>query len=216
MSLAACGNFNPSVLDWLPSSSVSNSLPYGEIAGRNLNAAVWAGRDFRGQTFENISFLKADLSGTNFNGAYISNVDFTLADLSRASFRGATLRNVTFYGARLRGVDFTDAGLEVVMLDAADVRGTCFQRASLEDVYFEGARLSGGVYPEQTAPIIWPRSFYALLEQGHCPGGVGPSQALYAQGDPELSVSPNGGPQSRFRGTWRLRGDDTPREQSEN
>ncbi|WP_310619248.1 pentapeptide repeat-containing protein [Flexibacterium corallicola] len=216
LALSSCDNVSPSLLDLLPSSSVRNDYPNGYIVGRNLNRVHWAGRSFRGQTLKNLSFLNADLSGTDFTDAIISNVDFTLADLNRASFRGAKLRNVTFYGARLRGVDFIDAKLVIVMLDAADVRGTCFDRAKLQDVYFEGARLTGGVYPEEYSPDIWPRSFYALLEQGACPGFKDPVQALFGQKQKEIWVSPHTGPSHKHRGGYKIAPKDEPRTHESN
>ncbi|WP_162143356.1 pentapeptide repeat-containing protein [Pseudovibrio exalbescens] len=208
--VAACANVKPSVQDWFPSSSVNGDLPWGEIAGRNLNGVQWAGRRFEGQTFRNLSFVGADLTGVNFNRATLENVDLSLATLNRASFRGAKLRNVTFYAGSLRGVDFTGARLETVILDATDLRGSCFEKSDLWEVPFEGARLSGGSYPEQHPPNVWPRSFYAVVEQLPCPGGTDAATALYGQYQPPVEVKPISGPLYK-RGRLRVRPDDAPR-----
>ncbi|MDX5594186.1 pentapeptide repeat-containing protein [Pseudovibrio sp. SPO723] len=208
MALAACENVKPSVQDWFPSSSVDEDLPWGEIANRNLNNVKWAGRRFEGQTFENLSFVGADLTGVNFNGTVIRNVDFSLTTLNRASFRGAELRNVTFYASALRGVDFTEADLQTVILDATDLRGSCFEKAELWEVPFEGAVLSGGHYPEQHPPNISPRSFYALVEQLPCPGGGDAAAALYGQYQPPVEVQPIDGPMYKRRSIRLSPGDE--------
>ncbi|MEZ5813196.1 MAG: pentapeptide repeat-containing protein [Alphaproteobacteria bacterium] len=100
------------------------------------------GADFRGSSFKDALFTRADLSHADFSALKVEkkgkSAEYRPANLTGARFAYANLENTNFKGADLSGADFT----------RADLRGADLTDAILTGVVFEGADLTDTKMPE--------------------------------------------------------------------
>ena len=92
-------------------------------------------KEFSGQTLEQQSFVKADLTQANFSAA----------NLTKADFSGATLKNVDFSGANLTDANFSKADLSGAILSGANLLRTNFSGAKLNGVTLTEANLEEAI-----------------------------------------------------------------------
>ena len=131
------------------------------LAGANLQNAVFTNRNLQDANLRGADLRDADLKVANLQRADLRNANLTSANLQRADLRNANLAGADFFEANLRGIRLTGANLTGANFRGVDLRGitinyehlnnlvfgdSLFTNANLEGVDFRNSDLQGAAF----------------------------------------------------------------------
>ena len=80
---------------------------------------VCVGKDFSGQSIENVKLIDSIISNSNFTGAKITDSEFTQCDFSKDIFVDSFITGVNFVGCDFFEVDFTNCTMKYLNADSS-------------------------------------------------------------------------------------------------
>jgi uncharacterized protein YjbI with pentapeptide repeats len=151
VSLANCVFDSARCQDWRIWGSSFSGLSFGHADLRRSALGPW--HEGRGNLYERVSFVRADLRGATCQAATFIDCDLSNAALVKIDFQSTSFIRTRFAGV-LRQVTFWDAGFKIDKPDPNPMEDVDFSQAEFHEVDFRRLDLDRVTFPAASGHVI--------------------------------------------------------------